>query len=184
MPDCPLARGILLELTSNSIAGAEVENHAEAVRELYEREHMAMVRLAVLIVGVPAIAEEVVHDAFVSILERPRGVDNLGAYLRRSVVNGCTSSGRRSTMARTKLRVLADRDQHDAFSLPPEIDETWTALDSLKRDQRTALVLRYYADLTVDEVAASMEIRLGTAKSLIHRSLKALKKELEPDAVD
>lgn len=153
--------------------------HTETIRQLYEREHPPMVRLAHLILGSQPLAEEVVHDAFVSLLERPTGIDNLGAYLRRTVVNACNSSGRRTTTGRAKLRIVADRERGASVALPPEIDETWTALSQLKPDQRTALALRYYEDLPVNEIAELMDARPGTVKSLIHRGLKALEKEMD-----
>lgn len=171
-------------MTSKKLVSLGGSDHAEVIGELYEREHLAMVRLAHLIIGARAVAEEIVHDSFVSLLERPNGIDNPGAYLRRTVVNGCASLGRRTAVGTAKLQVIADRDRHGSVALPPEIDETWAVLGSLKQRQRTALVLRYYEDLTVAEVAHSMDIRPGTAKSLIHRGLKALKKELETHAIN
>lgn len=166
---------------TNHWGGDDSADHTEAVRRLYEREHTPMVRLARLILGSQMLAEEVVHDAFVSLLERSNSIDNPGAYLRRTVVNGCHSSGRRTTMGRTKLRIVAERDRETSIELPPELDETWTALSRLTPDQRTALALRYYEDLPVKEIADLMNTRLGTVKSLIHRGLKALEMEMSND---
>jgi RNA polymerase sigma factor (sigma-70 family) len=63
---------------------------------------------------------------------------------------------------------------------PPEIDETWTLLASLPHDQRVALVLRFYEDLPVDEIAAVMGCRPATVRTRIHRALTKLRKEMTP----
>ena len=63
---------------------------------------------------------------------------------------------------------------------PPEIDETWDLLATLPRDQRVALVLRYYEDLPVDEIARIMECRPATARTRIHRALAKLREEMTP----
>lgn len=150
----------------------------DEIRELYEREHLAMVRLAVLLVGSTAIAEEVVHDAFVAVLERHASIPNVGGYLRQVVVNNCRGLTRRSITGRRKVARLAVLEQMDSLSLPEELDETWEALEMVTSKQRTALVLRFYADLPVAEVAVLMDERPGTIKSLVHRGLATLRKEL------
>ncbi len=148
--------------------------------DLYRREHQSMVRLARLIVGSMALAEELVHDAFIVVFQRHHRLDNPGAYLRQVVVNNCRSSLRRSTTGRRKVSELADGTPGDAFvSLPPELDETWQSLHVLNIKQRTALVLRFYLDLPVKEIAEIMGVREGTVKSTIHRGLTSLRQELE-----
>lgn len=157
----------------------EVElSPVQAIADLYEREHGPMVRLACLILGSRALAEEVVHDAFVSVLERRAIIADPGAYLRRVVVNNCHGVTRRSLVGRRKVARLAVLEGIRSNELPPEVDETWSALDLVTPKQRTALVLRYYADLSIAEIAAVMDERPGTIKSLVHRGLAALRKEL------
>jgi RNA polymerase sigma factor (sigma-70 family) len=64
-------------------------------------------------------------------------------------------------------------------TLPPEIDEMWGALTRLPAKRRVALVLRYYEDLPIVEIAELMQVRPGTVKSLIHRGLASLKEQLK-----
>ena len=59
-----------------------------------------------------------------------------------------------------------------------EIDETWECLRHLPGRQRTALVLRYYLDMPISDIAEAMSTREGTVKSLLHRGREALRKEL------
>ena len=63
--------------------------------------------------------------------------------------------------------------------LPGELDETWQLLERLPARQRQALVLRFYADLPLTEVAEALRCRVGTAKSLVHRGLARMKEFTE-----
>jgi DNA-directed RNA polymerase specialized sigma24 family protein len=62
----------------------------------------------------------------------------------------------------------------------PEIDETWERLAMLPRDQRVALVLRFYEDLPDAEIARVMDCRPATVRTRIHRALTVLRKEMTP----
>ena len=137
-------------------------------------ERMPMVRLAALLVGSRAIAEEVVQDAFASVAERWDGLDRPGGYLRTAVVNGCAQVLRR--------RSVEDRHRPVTLEIPDEIPERLidlrSALDRLSNRQRIVVVLRYYADVPDDEIARTLDVRPSTVRSLAHRALSALRKEL------
>jgi RNA polymerase sigma factor (sigma-70 family) len=148
----------------------------EDLERLYRAEHLPMLRLARLITGSTALAEEAVQDAFISLYQHRQSVDSPKAYLRRIVTNNCYSVQRRHAVERGKIEVVGGR--REAVALPPELDETWHALEVLSPKQRTALVLRFYEDLSLQAVADVMDERLGTVKSLIHRGLKQLQKEV------
>ncbi len=139
---------------------------------LYRAEHPGMVRLAHLILGSNEVAEEVVHDAFLKLHGAWRRVDRPGAYLRQIVVNECRSRLRR---LRVERRHLPDPPRPE---WPAEVDETWVALARVRPRRRAALVLRYYEDLPLAEIAELLGCRLGTVKSLIHRGLAELKEVL------
>ena len=145
------------------------------IDDLYQVEYLPMLKLATLLTGSTAVAEELVQDAFIAVFRRRDEIDNHGAYLRRTVVNNCHSELRRRATERRKAHIVTGRVERD---LPEELDETWQALDRLKPKQRTALVLRYYEDLTVRQVAELMGEREGTIKSLVHRGLKTLRSEV------
>jgi RNA polymerase sigma factor (sigma-70 family) len=59
--------------------------------------------------------------------------------------------------------------------------ELWAALRTLSERRRTAMVLRYWVDLPVNEIADAMDCRPGTVSSLLHRGLADLRKELADD---
>lgn len=139
---------------------------------LFERERAGLVRLAHAITGSNQLAEDLVHDAYLRWAQRP-DLTNPAGYLRTIVVNLARDSLRRRDVAR---RIAADPP------VPlgePELDETWAVVRSLPEKYRVALALRFYEDLPEREIAALMGVRPGTVKSLIHRGLEKLKKELE-----
>ena len=133
-----------------------------------------MVRLAALMVGSRVIAEEVVQDAFASVSERWDGLHRPGGYLRTAVVNGCAQVLRR--------RSVEDRHRMVEIAVPAEIPERLielrSALDRLTDRQRIVIVLRYFADLSDREIARTLDVRPATVRSLAHRALTALRREL------
>jgi RNA polymerase sigma factor (sigma-70 family) len=141
--------------------------------QLYRSERDAMVRLAYLMTGSVAVAEELVHDTFLRVEPRLAGLATPRAYLRRSVINACRSWHRR------RHRELAVIAEPVAIVAEPEHDAMWDALGRLAPRRRAVLVLRYYLDLPEAEVAATLGWRLGTVKSVTHRALGDLRKVLE-----
>ncbi len=137
-----------------------------------------MLRLARLLTGSAGLAEEAVHDAFITVYQRRASIHQPGPYLKRVVVNNCHSVMRRRTLERKKIE-LVGMTNPDEVVLPTELEEIWAALDGLKPKQRTALVLRYHQDLALHEVAEVMGERLGTVKSLVHRALNQLRKTID-----
>lgn len=140
---------------------------------VYRSDRERLVRMAFMLVGSQQVAEDVVHEAFTQTWTRLDGVGDPVAYVRQAVVNLCRRHHRRQG-------VEARHAPHPpGAELAVEIDETWDALWRLPERQRAALVLRYYEDLDVAGVAHALGCRLGTAKSLIHRGLAALKTVVE-----
>lgn len=144
---------------------------------LYRSEYTPMVRLARLMIGSRALAEEAVQDAFEKVIDRFDEMERPGAYLRRVVVNNCYSMLRRADLEDMKLR--ARQSDGEEVVLPPELDETWQSLNGLTPDQRVVIVMRYYDDLTIPQIAELLDEREGTVKSRIHRALGQLKKEVK-----
>jgi DNA-directed RNA polymerase specialized sigma24 family protein len=90
-------RGVAARLRSQP--GAASPAGGDTFDELFLRERQSMVRVAYLIAGSTAVAEEVTHDAFVTVFERWDRLDQPGAYLRRCVVNGAMRASRRRAHA-------------------------------------------------------------------------------------
>jgi RNA polymerase sigma factor (sigma-70 family) len=144
--------------------------------ELYRREHLGFTRLAYLMVGSAAVAEELVHDAFAALFAEAGEVRNPGGFVRTALVRRCLTWRSRRTMERERLALVGEPPPTGE----PEVDETWDALRKVPADRRAVLVLRYYADLSHDEIAELLDIPVATSRSRAHRGLADLRKELEP----
>lgn len=138
--------------------------------DVYRTSYRRMTRLAHVMTGSNETAEEIVQDAFVALYRRFDRVDDPDGYLYRSVVNACKGRYRRKHAARrlTLLREVATTG-------PPDLDETWAALEKLSARRRIAVVLRYYGDLSIDDIAVILDCRPATVRSLLHRALADLK---------
>jgi RNA polymerase sigma-70 factor (sigma-E family) len=143
------------------------------LEELYSTQRDGLIRLAYVLTGSQAVAEDLVQDTFVRVYPRLDRLGEPAAYLRRSVVNACYSWHRR--LHRQRMAVL----EPPAATRPDEDIEMWEALGHLSAARRTVLVLRYYLDLPEAEVAAILGWRVGTVKSATHRALRDLRRILE-----
>jgi len=150
--------------------------------QLVERESRGLVAAVTVIVGDPHRAEEIVQDAFDRCYRRWRRVSQLdrpGAWVRRVAINAAISSRRRSTSERRAVERLGGRaetarqsgDPQDAFGDAA----LWAEVRALPGEQAAAIALRYVADLSVEDVAATLEVSLPAAKSLLHRGRRALR---------
>jgi RNA polymerase sigma-70 factor (sigma-E family) len=145
---------------------------AAEMEALYRSHQRPMVRLARLLTGSPAVAEEIVQEAFIKFARSTGKKDEPAAYLRVIVVNLSRSQQRRTLLER---RLAPDAPVLSGIA---DIDETWGALRKLPFRQRAALMLRYYEDLPEADIARLLGCRPGTVKSALHRGLAALRKEL------
>ncbi|MGH2590749.1 MAG: RNA polymerase sigma factor, partial [Actinomycetota bacterium] len=143
--------------------GATVEPvriEGSLLEELYLRHATEAVRLAYLLTGDHALAEDVVHDAFVRVTGRLLHLRDQGAfpgYLRRSVVNLVRSHGRRKQVERRYLE--RSREPLERVARDPDAVEREamrTALLQIPIRNRTAIVLRYYEDLSEEQIAEIM----------------------------
>jgi RNA polymerase sigma-70 factor (sigma-E family) len=150
----------------------------------FVREHTAaLLRTGYLLTRDPVDAEELVQDTLVWLYPRWQQVsaaEHQLAYVRKAVVNRFLAGRRR--MSATEVRFdpaleragerRADRDE------AAEVDQRlaiWHELGELSERQRAAVVLRFFHDLPDDEVARVLDCRVGTVRSLISRSLNALR---------
>ncbi|GAB3200416.1 SigE family RNA polymerase sigma factor [Nocardioides hungaricus] len=146
-----------------------------------------LLRLAHLLTGNRADAEDVVQDALSRALprwSRIAAVEDPDAYVRRMVVNAHTSWWRRF---RRREQPVADPVVAGEVAGPgggiaaDERERIWRACRALPEAQRTAVVLRYYEQLEYAEIAALTGVREGSVRSRVSRGLAALRAELEED---
>jgi RNA polymerase sigma factor (sigma-70 family) len=157
-------------IAETSAGGLEAADFATIFAETRSR----VVHTAFLIVGSLPVAEEIAQEAFVRLLQHFDAVVNPGAFLRTAVVRLCLTWRSRAAQERSLLAAV------DATPMTgePEIDSTWDALTALRPERRAAIVLRFYEDLSFDEIAKVMGTRTTTARTRVHRGLADLRKEL------
>lgn len=147
--------------------------------ELYALHAPDARRLAYLITGDHAEAEDVVHEAFVRVAGRLSGLrspEAFPAYLRRAVVNQATSRARSRRRERARVERHTRLRGPDVVAEPQLPDgELWQSLLRLPDRQRAAIVLRYWLDLSESRVAELLGCRPGTVKSLLSRGLHAMR---------
>lgn len=147
--------------------------------ELYAAHGAEALRLAYLMTGDSALAEDVAQEAFVRVL---KGFHNLRdphafrAYLLRTVTNLTNSHFRKSKRERDFARLGTELRSEDPVDLGSR-DMLWSALLRLPARQRTALVLHYCHDLSEQQTAEVMHISLKALKSLVGRGLAKLRSD-------
>jgi RNA polymerase sigma-70 factor (sigma-E family) len=154
----------------------------ETLADLYRRSAPSAVRLAYLLTGDRAVAEDLAQDAFVRVagrlghLRRPGAFD---AYLRQTVVNLSKNHYRRRAVEREFLK--RERPIEEGASPDRDVVERramMAALGSLPLRQRSAIVLRFYEDLPEESVADILRCRRATVRSLVFRGVQTLRSEL------
>ncbi len=145
---------------------------ALGLEEAYREYRLALLRLAYLMSGSHDVSEDVVQSVFTSAHDRWDQIENPLPYLKRAVVNVVKDRQRR------RLRLLARTPERPLVALPPEIDETWAHIARLPWVQRAVVVLHYYEDLPLTEVAAVLDRPAATVRSDHRRALDKLRKAL------
>jgi RNA polymerase sigma factor (sigma-70 family) len=153
------------------------------LRALFESHYQPMVRLATVVLGHNAAAEDVVQQAFVA-LDRvlPTLAPGVAAgYLRASVMNGCRSyvrAGRARKRRPNAVREGAPPAPEDEAVRDDQHRRVLAAIDGLPWRQRQCLVLRYYSGLHDTEIAETLGVSLGSAKTHLRRGQRALHDQL------
>jgi RNA polymerase sigma-70 factor (ECF subfamily) len=128
------------------------------------------------------LAEDATQEALVRAwrdLPSLRDVERWDAWLHRLIVRACADAGRRRSRARAEIALLPREPfEPDTASELADRDQLERGLRRLTEAQRTILVLHYYVGLAPGEIADSLEIPVGTAKSRLHYAIDALRAAL------
>jgi len=150
-----------------------------AVTALYEVHALGLVRLAHVMLGDRAAAEDVVQEAFGGLYRRWHHLsdtDRALPYVRSAVLNGCRSTLRRQRARGDGTDVPAPHavSAEAAVLTSEERREVMRAMRLLPDRQREVLVLRFYLDEPEAEIARAMGISPSTVRSTAHRALAKL----------
>ena len=141
--------------------------------ETYRDHRVALLRLAYLMSGSHHVSEDVVQTVFTTAHDRWDQIEAPVPYLKRAVVN-LVKDGQRRRFRRANIVRL----EPPLSVLPPEVDETWELIQRLPWTQRAVVVLHYYEDLPLIEVAAVLDRAPSTVRSDHRRALDKLRKAL------
>ncbi len=156
-----------------------------ALADRIEARLAASYRLAALVLGDRDEAEDATHEAILSAWSRIGGLRDpaaFDAWFDRILVNVC-----RDRLRHGRVLPLVDLEAADDAPTPDEFagvrrrDEIGRAFGRLNPDQKLAVVLRYWGDRSIDEIAAATGTRAGTVKSRLHYALLAMRDALDED---
>lgn len=162
----------------------------QVVARLVTERGDALRRYAFLLCGDPDDAADLVQDALVKTFGRLRNgftVASAEAYVRKAVLNTYLDGGRRRTLWRRIAHLTAE--PHLLESAAPASEERLDLLEQLRRlapRERACVVLRYYEDLKVDDIAAELGISSGAVKRYLSDALAKLAvslAEADPDRI-
>jgi RNA polymerase sigma-70 factor (ECF subfamily) len=162
-----------------------MDDRATTFAALLDRGLDAHYRLAAVILGDPIEAEDAVHDAAVVAwrgFAALRDTDRFDAWFGRILVNGCRD--RLRVRRRRPVVVSLPTAGTSSHSAPVAADDAAAVInrDLLERafarldpDHTVVVALRFYADLTVPQIASHLGIAEGTVKSRLHHALRRLR---------
>jgi RNA polymerase sigma-70 factor (ECF subfamily) len=131
-------------------------------------------------------AEDAVQEALVHAwrdLPRLRDPDRFDAWLHRLLVNACADQGRHRRRWSAEIHVVPTEPvADDAIGSMADRDQLERGFRRLNPEQRAAVVLHFYLGLSVPEIAETLGIPSGTAKSRLHYATETLRAALDADA--
>jgi RNA polymerase sigma-70 factor (ECF subfamily) len=139
-------------------------------------------RLARAILHDPAEAQDATHDAFVQAWRKwdtLRDASRFEPWFDRILVNTCRNRLRSRRWQATDISAEIALATGDHAGGAADRDVIGTALAGLSPDHQVVVALRYYRDLTVDEIARRLDIPRGTVQSRLHYALKRLHDAIE-----
>jgi RNA polymerase sigma-70 factor (ECF subfamily) len=162
----------------------------QALREVYDQYASFVFGIAARVIGDPRAAEDVSQDVFVSFWERPAAFDpergSLRTWLgtlthRRAVDHVRREEARRRRAARDAGRAVTAPDVEEMATALLTAERVRAALDVLPEEQRRAVQLAYFGGKTYRQVAETLGIPEGTAKSRLRLALRRIADALEAE---
>ena len=157
-----------------------------AFEALYRQHERLVFRNACLITGSRSEAEDVLQEVFLAVWRFRRSFDPAKAkfttWLQRITVNECYRKRGQSFdftfLEETELPEATSRQPEEILVTRDEYEEMMRNIEEMDDKHRTVLVLRYLNDMPYAEIAAALEIPLGTVKSRLNHALTCLKERM------
>ena len=165
----------------------------EALAPLMERHYQRVYRIALSYLRHPDDALDTVQETFVKAFQKADrwdGSTGAGPWLSRVAVNQSIDRWRRNRRRQATFTPLVEGDHDESLAdtrLDPDRrvqgrelrDRLALLLDQLPEKQRAVVVLRHYQEMSLEEIAETLGMRLGTVKSSLHRALGRMRAGLK-----
>jgi RNA polymerase sigma-70 factor (ECF subfamily) len=168
-----------------------IEGDHEAFSSLVDASVDRLYGVATLILRDPDRAQDAVQEALMSAwkdVHALRDPDAWDAWLHRITVWACYKAAKKERRRKTvELKVVSDPARlvsSDSAGALANRDLIERQLNDLPIEHRAVIVLRFYLDLPLDEVADILDIPVGTVKSRLHRALASLRESMAQSQPD
>ncbi|OGO56937.1 MAG: hypothetical protein A2Z32_01015 [Chloroflexi bacterium RBG_16_69_14] len=168
-----------------SVVAGETSARAAAFIRLADEHLDRAYRLARAILRDPAEAQDATHDAFVQARrkwETLRDPARFEQWFDTILVNTCRDRLRATRWQATDTSAEVAAASGDPFGQAHDRDVLGNAIAELSPDHQVVVTLRFYRDLTIEDIAARLGIPSGTVQSRLHNALKRLHEAI--DAAD
>ncbi len=159
------------------------EGDREAFASLVGQVSDSLYAVAFRILRDTGAAEDALQNALVSVwqqLPHLRDADRFEAWIRRILVHACYAEFRRRRLFKAHVQVIDMNgpSSTDSSHLLADRDELEHAFRQIPVDQRAVFVLHHYLGLSLVEVAETLGIPAGTARSRLHYATRSLRAEM------
>ena len=179
---------------THQLIASYLAGNQDALERLIQNYQAGVYRLALSILDDPADANEAAQDVFIAVansLDSYQHFTTFKAWLYTITVNGCRSRLRKAKTIENLKNILRNAFHIQSQSIPSTEEKVirnerdaalWQAIGKLKDKHRVPLVLHYFNNLTVVEIAEILDTREGTIYSRLHFARERLRAELEKEA--
>ena len=160
------------------------DESSRAFEDFYSEEYAAVVGLAYALSGSRSGAEDLAQEAFLAAhrnWQRIGRYDRPGAWVRRVVANLSVSAFRRRLVEAKAIARVALGSVPALPELADDDAEVWRMVRTLPRRQREVIALHYVDDMSVRDIARTLDMAEGTVKRHLHDGRVALARRLESE---
>lgn len=176
----PTSNVVELKSASDLLTLEELENY-------YKENHSKLVIFAIMFILPKEVAEDVVQEVFVSLATRlvnkeKISIENLDGYTKSAIAMKAKNFHRNRINRERKFKVV-ENEEHINASQPTFQNNEFLELvnqfiDSLPHTQKTCIVLRYFEEMKVDDIANTLGISSGSVKTHLHRGVEKIKQSI------
>ncbi len=161
----------VVDLTEQGVR--HVATADDAFAAVFAAEYPQVVKLGYTMTRSDAAAQDAAQHAFAMLFERWTTIENPAGFVRTVALNRLRDDGRHASVRRKFLR---SADSREATASDP--DYLADALRKLPAQRRAMVVLRFYEQRTVAEIADILQVPSGSVKSGLSRAMQQLRGEL------